>query len=40
MDLRFHVLHGLDMTLSAGYATGWIEGERVAEAVIVSLTIL
>jgi len=40
LDFRFRVMHGLDMTLSAGYAIGWIEGERVDEEVMVSLKIL
>ncbi|MGH8481064.1 MAG: hypothetical protein ACRES8_01220, partial [Nevskiaceae bacterium] len=40
VDFRFQVLHRLDMTLSAGYAVGWAEGERVDEEVMVSLKIL
>jgi len=40
LDFRFQVLHRLDMTLSAGYAVGWAEGERVDDEVMVSLKIL
>jgi hypothetical protein len=40
VDLRFQVLHRLDMTLSAGYASGWVKGERVDDEVMVSLKIL
>ena len=40
VDLRFQVMHRLDMTLSAGFASGWVEGERVDDEVMVSLKIL
>ncbi len=40
LDFHFQVLHRLDMTLSAGYAAGWLEGERVDDEVMVSLKIL
>ena len=40
IDLRFQVLHRLDMTLSAGYAAGFLDSERVDDEVMVSLKIL
>jgi hypothetical protein len=40
LDLRFLVLHRLDMTLSAGYAVGWAEDERVDDEAMLSLKIL
>ena len=40
IDLRFQVMHRLDMTLSAGYAAGFIDREHVDDEVMVSLKIL
>jgi hypothetical protein len=40
VDLRFQVLHRLDMTLSAGYAVGWAEDERAGDEAMLSLKIL
>ncbi len=40
VDFRFQVMHRLDMTLSAGYAAGWIDRVRVDDEVMVSLKIL
>jgi hypothetical protein len=40
VDFRFQVLHRLDMTLSAGYAAGFAEGQRRDDEVMVSLKIL
>ncbi|MGQ0587221.1 MAG: TolB family protein [Gammaproteobacteria bacterium] len=40
VDLRFQVMHRLDMTLSAGYARGWIDRQYVDDEVMVSLKIL
>jgi hypothetical protein len=39
-DLRFHVLHWYDMTLSLGYAVGFKGGKRAGDEVMVSLKIL
>jgi hypothetical protein len=40
LDLRFHVLHWYDMTLSVGYAVGFTGGRRSGDEVMVSLKIL
>lgn len=40
LDLRFHVLHWYDMTLSVGYAVGFRGGRRSGDEVMVSLKIL
>ena len=40
VDLRFHVLHWYDMTLSVGYAIGFRGGKRAGDEVMVSLKIL
>jgi hypothetical protein len=40
VDLRFHVLHWYDMTLSVGYALGFRGGKRAGDEVMVSLKIL
>ncbi|MGH8442698.1 MAG: hypothetical protein ACRETF_07325, partial [Nevskiaceae bacterium] len=40
IDLRFQVLHRLDMTLSAGYAAGFFDRVHVDDEVMVSLKIL
>jgi hypothetical protein len=40
VDFRFQVMHRLDMTLSAGYAAGWIDRVREDDEVMVSLKIL
>lgn len=40
VDLRFSVLHWYEMTLSAGYATGWRGSQRVGGEWMVSLKIL
>jgi hypothetical protein len=39
-DLRFHVLHWYDMTLSVGYAIGFRGAKRTGDEVMVSLKIL
>jgi hypothetical protein len=40
IDLHFQVLHRLDMTLSAGYARGYVDRVFVDDEVMVSLKIL
>ncbi|HLX31021.1 MAG TPA: hypothetical protein VKV24_21295 [Casimicrobiaceae bacterium] len=40
IDLRFHVLHLYDMTLSVGYAVGFTGSRRSGDEVMVSLKIL
>ena len=40
VDLRFHVLHWYDMTLSVGYAVGLKGGRRSGDELMVSLKIL
>jgi hypothetical protein len=40
LDLRFHVLHWYDMTLSLGYALGFKDGKRAGDEVMLSLKIL
>lgn len=40
VDLRFHVLHWYDMTLSVGYAVGFKGARRSGDEVMVSLKIL
>jgi len=40
LDLRFHVLHWYDMTLSVGYAVGFKGARRSGDEVMVSLKIL
>jgi hypothetical protein len=40
VDLRFHVMHWYDMTLSVGYAVGFKGGRRSGDEVMVSLKIL
>jgi hypothetical protein len=40
VDLRFHVLHWYDMTLSIGYAVGLKGGRRSGDELMVSLKIL
>jgi len=40
VDLRFHVLHWYDMTLSVGYAVGFKEGRRSGDEWMLSLKIM
>jgi hypothetical protein len=40
LDLRFLVMHRLDMTLSVGYAAGFEDGARRDDEVMVSLKVL
>lgn len=40
VDLRFHVLHWYDMTLSVGYAVGFKGARRSGDEVMVSLKVL
>jgi len=40
VDLRFHVMHWYDMTLSVGYAVGFKGARRSGDEVMVSLKIL
>ena len=40
IDLRFSVLHWYEMTLSAGYATGFRGGNRAGEEWMISLKIM
>jgi hypothetical protein len=40
LDLRFHVLHWYDMTLSVGYAVGFKGGRRSGDELMFSLKIL
>ena len=39
-DLRFHVLHRYDMTLSIGYAVGFQKSRRSGDEVMISLKVL
>jgi len=40
IDLNFTIVHRLPMTLSFGYAQGWVEGSKFDEELMVSLKIL
>ncbi|MGE5667642.1 MAG: hypothetical protein ACM338_05555, partial [Betaproteobacteria bacterium] len=40
VDLRFHVLHWYDMTLSFGYAMGFENSQRKGDEWMISLKIL
>ncbi len=39
-DLRFHVLHRYDMTLSIGYAVGFQNSQRKGDEFMLSLKVL
>ena len=40
LDLEFTVIHELPMTLSLGYARGYIDGDSYDSEVMISLKIL
>jgi hypothetical protein len=40
VDLNFTIVHRLPMTLSFGYAQGWVGGSKFDEEWMVSLKIL
>ena len=39
-DLKFHVLHWYDMTLSVGYAVGLTNSRRTGDEFMISLKVL
>ena len=40
VDLHFTIVHRLPMTLSLGYARGYLDGEKFDDEVMLSLKIL